>query len=537
MLFCSIIYMLIYNFNLFCRKWGKDMRFKKLFLLLLLLVFVFSISGCKNNLNEDDQRIASYEKLLKNGDRIDLQIWTYYNNTQMTAFNKIVNEFNNTVGSDKNISIVHRSYNGVVELANALNDSSSENVGALPMPNIFQSYVDDLMNLDIKYSNVASLDKYFTQNELNQYVDTFISEGRYDEANNLKLIPIAKSTEIFMLNKTDYDNYANEYDFDLSKLATAEGLLELSKEYYENTGKAFYGRDAIANMFYLHSKSLNKELFSVDKATNTATLNFDKDMIKKIYDTYYVAYVNGYFKANLRYRSNDLAIGDIQAYVGSTASAGYFPNEIKIDDDSSYPIESYISTVPLFSEGEKYAILQGAGFAVSQSDERKEYAAAVFLKYLSDVDRNIDIAVALDYIPVVKSSLDYNKIKEVVIKNALTKANLPDNDTNRAIIEKQKYNVLRTYEVVIEMFDSHKMYFAQPFKNSANIRKILDVSIQGTKLASMSELINADDMLLLIQEEIKAGLTKEQAIEKCMDGNFEVWYQTLLSLIQIELQK
>ena len=64
----------------------------------------------------------------------------------------------------------------------------------------------------------------FTQEELDQYVDAYIDEGRFDQEENLKIFPVAKSTEVFMLNKTDWDLFARDTGASLEELSTIEGV-------------------------------------------------------------------------------------------------------------------------------------------------------------------------------------------------------------------------------------------------------------------------------------------------------------------------
>ncbi len=496
---------------------------KKVIGLFLLIISFFSLVACNND------PFKKYEKLLKDGSKINLNIWTYYNNYQTTAFNLIVDEFNSTVGREKNISINHRTFNGVNELALEIEKASSKAVGALEMPNIFQSYVDDLMSLDTKYSNVASLENYFSQSDLDSFIDGILDEGRFDKDNSLKIIPVAKSTEVFMLNKTDYDEYIAKYKVSSPSFNSMEEIAQFSKIYYENTGKAFFGRDAIANMFYINSKSMNKELFSIDNETNNATLTFDEDLFKNIYDNYYVPYVNGYYDSIGKYRSDDVLNNIILSYIGSTSSAGYFPNSVIIDDDSSYQIESYVLPAQLFNGEELYSIMQGAGFAVSKSDERTEYAASVFLKYLTSPSNNINIAISLDYIPVVKDSLNFDLIKEAIIKYKL--GGKEDNIENRNEINKKYSSIFKTYECIINYYSKAKMYSAKPFNNSAKVRRVFDTCIQGSKVDGMETFINADDMRNKIKQDIALGYSDEDAYNRNMEDNFEVWYNGLKDII------
>ena len=66
-----------------------------------------------------------------------------------------------------------------------------------------------------------------------------------------------------MINKTDWDKFAKATGADISDLKTLEGLTATAKAYYEWTdsqtpkagdGKAFFGRDAMANYFIIGAK-------------------------------------------------------------------------------------------------------------------------------------------------------------------------------------------------------------------------------------------------------------------------------------------
>ena len=47
----------------------------------------------------------------------------------------------------------------------------------------------------------------------------------------------------------------------------------------------------------------------------------------RLWDNYYVPYVNGYFASMGKFRSDDVKTGDILAYTGSCASSMYFPDQ------------------------------------------------------------------------------------------------------------------------------------------------------------------------------------------------------------------
>lgn len=177
---------------------------------------------------------------------------------------------------------------------------------------------------------MVDLKEYLTQEEQDKYIKSYIEEGEFSGDGSLKIFPTAKSTEIFMLNKTDWNKFAEATGADLSDLKTIEGVTKTAQAYYEwtdsqtkkkNDGKAFFGRDAVANYFLIGAKQLGTEIFSVKDSK--VTLNFDKEIIRKIWDNYYVPFVKGYFAASGKFRSDDINTGNILSFVGSSAGATF----------------------------------------------------------------------------------------------------------------------------------------------------------------------------------------------------------------------
>lgn len=487
--------------------------------------------------NRDTDPFEEYEAMLKDGPTANLQIWTYYNNTQANAFNNIVNNFNDTIGREKNISVTHTPFGKTNQLADQLVKSSIGGMGATKMPNMFQAYADDVFNLDYNYNNVASLDNYFTESELSIFIDGLLAEGRYDANKSLKVVPFAKSTETLSLNKTDWDRFASTNDVSLDMLSSPEGLVQVAELYYNKTGKPFYGRDSIANMFNIESFAQDKPLYAINQLTSKATAQFNVDLFRYIYDTYYVPYVKGYFYSELSYRTDDAGKGKILSYIGSTASAGYFPKEVSLSDTEKYSISSYIAPAFVKQGTQKAAIMQGAGIAVTKTDARTEYACAVFLKYITSPENNLRMATELGYLPVLKASMEYNLIEETYVKMKLGSAGLEDNETNRNSVKIADSLVLDSYKVAVNMVKTYKMHSPTPFVNSTKIRRLLDCCIQGNKPDEFAALENAKDIIAKVNADIALGMSRDDALSKNLHGNFEKWYNKLVELANIELAK
>ncbi|MCQ4950788.1 extracellular solute-binding protein, partial [Bittarella massiliensis (ex Durand et al. 2017)] len=66
-------------------------------------------------------------------------------------------------------------------------------------------------------------------------------------------------------------------------------------------------------------------------------------------------------------------------------------------------------------EGTKpYAVQQGAGMMVTKSDETREYAATLFLKWFTENQQNVRFAIGSGYLPVKKDANTAEAIGEAV---------------------------------------------------------------------------------------------------------------------------
>ncbi|MDE7007744.1 MAG: lipoprotein, partial [Lachnospiraceae bacterium] len=287
----------------------------------LAAVLAFGVSGCGNKSPLDPDNPVS------------LTVWHYYNGSQQAAFDSLVEEFNEGAGRKMGIYVQGYSQGSVSDLETAVRDAIEEKVGADKMPDIFSSYADTAYEVE-QAGALANLSDYLGKEELEKYVDSYIEEGRIAADGTLRIFPTAKSTEIMMINKTDWEPFAAETGASLDDLKTIEGVVKTAQVYYEWTdaqtpdvpgdGKAFYGRDALANYFIIGMQQLGVEIFQVDNGE--VALNVPKEEIRRLWENYYVPMVKGYFGAYGSFRSDDVKTGDLLAYTGSTSSAMYFPN-------------------------------------------------------------------------------------------------------------------------------------------------------------------------------------------------------------------
>lgn len=477
------------------------MKLKKIISLVLIgVMLIASFSGCGKN--------GKYEDLLDKDDPVTITIWHYYNGVQQTWFDEMVSEFNNSVGLEKGIIVEAISKNSVGELSDSILASAQDEPGADELPDIFATYAETAYIVD-GLGKVADLKKYITDDELSEYVDSYITEGSFDGGKTLKIFPTAKSTEVLMVNKTDWDKFAAVKGVTYDDMKTWEGLVRVAETYYEytdeltpeikNDGKAFFGRDSVANYLNIGAVQLGNP-FAVSGEDGTVTTQLDKDTIRRLWDNYYVPYVKGYYMQESRYRSDDAKIGSIIALIGSSTAATYFPKEVTIDDEYTYPIENVVLPVPNFEGCDAYIVQQGAGMSVVKSDEKSEYASIVFLKWFTEADRNIMFSVNSGYLPVKKEANDMVKIQKINEEN-----NLEIDDTMQ-----------RTIEVAISEVDSYNLYTSPAYEKSANVRQYIEQYMNDTSAAAYDEAWSR----------IISGSEKDSILDGYTnDAAFEQWYK------------
>ncbi len=436
---------------------------------------------------------------------VTLTVWHYYNGSQQSAFDELVKEFNDTEGREKGIYVEGFSQGSVSDLETAIRASINGDVGADSMPDIFSSYADTAYEIE-QSGALANLSEYFDEKELEQYVDSYIEEGRIADDGTLRIFPVAKSTEIMMLNKTDWEPFAKDTGASLDDLATIEGVVSTAKAYYEWTdgltpdvpgdGRAFYGRDALANYFIIGMQQLGVEIFQVENGK--MTLNVPKEELRRLWENYYVPMVKGYFGAYGSFRSDDVKTGELLAYTGSTTSAMYFPNQVE-QDDNTYSIDYMILEAPVFEGGQRCAVQQGAGMVVSKSDKQREYAAVEFLKWFTQADKNLQFGCVSGYLPVLKEANSIEKLDQV-------------------IAEKQLEVAPKTYDCLVSVFgemEQISLYTNKSFQNGSAARKVLEYQLSDKAVQDREAVEKAvgegQDL-----EEASAPFVSEEA--------FENWY-------------
>ena len=476
--------------------------FKRIGAALCAAALAFSLAACGGTQAAPGANTAAAQP-------VRITVWNYYNGDQLECFNKLVEEFNATVGKEQNITVTSESQGSVNDLETNVLAAAEGKVGAAALPNIFSAYADTCYAVD-QMGLLADLSGYLTEEEKAAYLDSYLTEGEFKDDGSIKIFPVAKSTEILCLNETDWEPFAAATGASCGDLSTMEGLVATAQKYYEWTdaqtaapddGKALFGRDAMANYLLIGAKELGENIFDVQQGVMTVELS--EQTARKLWDNYYVPFVKGWFAAIGRFRSDDIKTGNILCYVGSSSSATFFPKQVMTSDTESHDIRMKALPCPTFADGSSVSVQQGAGMAVTNGSEAEVKASVAFLKWMTQPEQNIRFAVGSGYLPVTHAANDMEAIEA---------SGLEMNDAVRDILT-----------VATDEVKNNELYTPKAFAGGAAARKVLELDLSDKAAADRAT----------VEQRIAAGESAGDAqAEFLTDEAFAAWYQGLLGQLK-----
>ena len=338
-----------------------------------------------------------------------LTIWHNPGSQVRHAVSDIVDEFNHTVGREKGIILAVTSIGRSQVLHEKLELVANGDPGASEPPDIVIVYPKTAILLAGE-NMLVDFDSYFTEQELAAYVPRFLEEGRILDG-KLYVFPTNKSTESLIVNRTLFDRFAAEAGAKLEDLATVEGLLRAARMYYDWTdaqttdvlgdGKMFFMIDNPFNFVQAAYLQMGEDFFSSSGAPNLYSPVF-----KKVWEVIYEPSVKGHEAIYNGYGTDLTKTGDIVCWTSSTAGITFLPASMTYPDNISEPVEFDILPYPVFEGGKKVAIQRAGGFCLLKSTQRKEDAAVVFLKWLTEPENNLRFVEDSGYLPVTVAAME-----------------------------------------------------------------------------------------------------------------------------------
>jgi len=368
---------------------------KHICLFLVLLLLILNLTGCAEKRASSDQPVT-------------LTLWHNYGAQMKNTMDNLVDEFNETVGTENGIIISVTSISSSAVLHEKLMMAANGDPGAPSLPDITTGYPKTAVNLAAK-GMLADLDQFVSPSELDAYIPQFIEEGRLSD-DKLYIFPTAKSTEVLFVNETLFARFAQDKGYQLNDLSTVEGLLEAAEDYYYWTdqqtptipddGKTFFTVDSLHNFTLVGCEQLGSSYYK-DGRPDMSTAEF-----KQVWNALYIPALQGYSAIFAGYGSDLAKTGDIVCSLGSTAGILFFSPMVTYADNSSEEVQYAILPYPIFEGGRKVAVQRGGGMFVTKSTKEKEQAASIFLKWFTQPEQNLRFITSTGYLPVTKAAFD-----------------------------------------------------------------------------------------------------------------------------------
>ncbi|WHE88035.1 extracellular solute-binding protein [Lachnoanaerobaculum gingivalis] len=453
---------------------------------LFVIIFVVILVGCTWRSGKEKKQVV-------------LTLWHVYGGQTDSPLNQSIDKFNETIGKEEGIRINVTSVTNTNTIHEAVIAAAKNEPGAAELPDMFVSYPKTVLSLQDK-DILVDYKKYFTEDELDELIPEFVQEGIIDD--KLMVFPVAKSTEILFVNRTLFERFAKETGAKEEDLVTWEGLFEMAKVYEKwtddktpdipNDGENFFVHDYHFNYFQVGCESLGEYFFT--DVLKGGKLAFG-DKFRKIWEPYADAAISGGVWLRDGYATEPLRTGKAIVSVASSASVLYYEDIVTYENNISEPIEVVSYPVPVFEGGKKMVMQRGAGFCTVKSTPEREKAAALFLKWLTEPDNNIEFVVKAGYMPVTEKA--FAQLSKVAGK-----------------LESTKYRSL--YEAISKTKEEYTFYVTPQLSNYLDMEMYFEKNVR-------LELSRA-------KEEYKEALQNNEHPNK--EAYIEEAYQNIMNAMQ-----
>ncbi len=371
------------------------MRKTILFVLLLLLsVTVLFAGGNSENKSADDGVLD-----VTIDEPITIEFWHSFSGTQIPVIDGLVEEFNETVGKEKGITVVAVAQGSGPQLY-------SKVIGAIKAgnaPAVTTSkppYVQDFMMADY----VVNLKPYIEDStvgmdDYDDFFRAFSQEGEAYSVEGIYSLPFAKNSDVLYYNA----DFFEEHGF--VPPVTWDELRELATEIHAITGKGAVGYDNLQYLF--ENLTVQNGGQYTDNQGNLLFAEGDAALegLKMYADNVW----NGVFRTAGEdyFFSGPFASGTIQMYIGGTVESQYINMK---DPQFSWSASALPQIDPQNPKTLSYDHVICALNPQGSGDQK--YAAYEFIKFITSTEASKKISMDTAYMAVRQSVLDDEEYKE-----------------------------------------------------------------------------------------------------------------------------
>lgn len=360
---------------------------KRIFIFLIIFgIVICSVSGCKRS-------------ELKKSEPVTLTMWHVYGEQAYSPMNKLVDEFNETIGYEKGIIIDVTALSNATEIGDKLLAAQEGKPGALDMPDLFFAHASNARALGAE--NLLDWNEVFSEKQLSAYVPEFMEDGTVD--GRLCVFPTSKSTYTLYIAGEQFERFSQATGVTYDSLADWDGFFDAAAKYYEwSGGKPFCAFDYILRNVELYAQASGVE----NPVSESGEYDFNNTVFKSAFDRFADAVVRGYIIVSDLYANTQIMTGEVMCGIESSAAILYFNDNVTYADGTSEPTSLKVLPLPQVKGKEAFMPISGVGLCAYKTTEQKAEAAAVFAEWFTAPERNLDFVCETGYMPVANGAFE-----------------------------------------------------------------------------------------------------------------------------------
>ncbi len=355
-------------------------------LLAAALLLSLALTGCGS------------KSLLDPNDPVELTFWHVYGEQAGSPMDVLVDEFNRTVGQERGVRVKVTAQSSTSRIGALLLESQAGSSDT-EMPDLFTCHLNNAMELGTE--NLVDWNEWFSQEELADFVPGFVADGELD--GQLLVFPLSKSTHVLMCNGSRFDRFSQATGVSYNNLRTWEGLYDAAATFYEwSGGEVFCAMD-----YPIRAVELNAmEHGAKDFYTADGWYDFDNAILKESWMQFARALVQGHVQVADLYSNTQVMTGEALCGLGSCAAILYYNDTVSYPDGTSDPMDLHALPMPQTEGSEPLMTQAGVGLAAYKTTEQRAEAAALFVSWLTEAERNLAFAADTGYMPVRVGAFD-----------------------------------------------------------------------------------------------------------------------------------
>ena len=370
---------------------------RKLFLLLLIFsISICCLPGCKKSELDKNKPVT-------------LTMWHVYGEQADSPMNRLIDEFNETVGVEKGIIINVTAMSNASKIGEKLLDAHNKIPGSAEMPDLFFAHKSNVLELGADC--LLDWNEYFSEKELSAYIPEFLEDGT--AAGKLSVFPVSKSTHLLFIAGGQFERFSADTGVTYEALSTWDGFFDAAAKYYDwSGGKPFCALDYPLRAIELAAtESGAGNIFADNGFYDPSNVIFKQTFIK-----FADSLAKGHIMLSNLYSNTQVMTGEVVAGIGSSAAILYYNDTVTYEDGTSEPMDPEILPLPAENGKKPYITQAGVGLCAYKTTSQKAEASAIFAKWLTEPERNLEFVCQIGYMPVTNGAFD--KIDDCRFKTA-----------------------------------------------------------------------------------------------------------------------